>query len=60
MRRILLGGLIAMSIGDPAAAQTSLPTRRTLTLHAARSIAAAAESEARKNNWAVAIAALPK
>ena len=56
MRRILLAGLISMSIGDAAAAQTRLPTRPTLTLDAARRIAATAEVEARKNNWAVAIA----
>jgi uncharacterized protein GlcG (DUF336 family) len=33
-----------------------LPTKRTLTLDAARKVAAAAEAEARKNNWNVAIA----
>jgi uncharacterized protein GlcG (DUF336 family) len=38
----------------PAAQQ--LPMRRTLTLDAARKVAAAAEAEAKKNGWAVAIA----
>jgi glc operon protein GlcG len=33
-----------------------LPMKRTLTLDAARKVAAAAEAEARKNNWNVAIA----
>ena len=35
-----------------------LPTRKTLTLEAARRVAAAAEAEAKRNNWAVAIAVL--
>ncbi len=35
-----------------------LPTRRTLTLEAAKRMAAAAEAEARKHNWAVSIAIL--
>ena len=56
MRRILLAGLISMSIGEAAAAQPRLPTRPTLTLDAARRIGATAEAEARKNNWEVAIA----
>jgi glc operon protein GlcG len=38
------------------ATQTSLPTRQVLTLEAARKAAAAAEAEARANNWAVSIA----
>jgi uncharacterized protein GlcG (DUF336 family) len=33
-----------------------LPMRRTLTLDVARKVAAAAEAEARKNNWQVSIA----
>jgi uncharacterized protein GlcG (DUF336 family) len=40
----------------PTVEQTQLPTRPTLTLEAARRVAAAAEAEARTNNWAVAIA----
>ncbi len=39
-------------------AGTQLPMRRTLTLDAARKVAAAAEAEARKNNWNVAVAVL--
>ncbi|MBK9241937.1 MAG: heme-binding protein [Acidobacteria bacterium] len=42
----------------PLAAQTQLPTKRVLTLEAARRVVAAAEAEARKNNWAVSIAVL--
>ena len=38
------------------AASDQLPSRRTLTLDAARKVAAAAEAEARKNNWNVDIA----
>lgn len=33
-----------------------LPTKRVLTLEAARRIAAAAEAEARRNNWNIAVA----
>jgi glc operon protein GlcG len=43
-----------MTVGTTAASQ--LPTKRTVTLEAAKRMAAAAEAEARKNNWAVAIA----
>ncbi len=42
----------------PAMQQPQLPTRKTLTLEVARRIAAAAEAEARRNNWAVSIAVL--
>jgi uncharacterized protein GlcG (DUF336 family) len=41
-----------------AAYQPRLPVRKTLTLEAARRVAAAAEAEARRNNWAVSIAVL--
>jgi uncharacterized protein GlcG (DUF336 family) len=44
-----------MSVLASASAQ-QLPTKRVLTLDAARKVAAAAETEARKNNWSVAIA----
>jgi glc operon protein GlcG len=37
-------------------ASGQLPTKRVLTLDAARKVAAAAEAEARKNNWNIAIA----
>jgi uncharacterized protein GlcG (DUF336 family) len=52
---IPFAGLLLMSVSG-ASGQTALPMRRTLTLDAARKVAAAAEAEARKNNWAVAIA----
>ena len=44
-----------MSVLASASAQ-QLPTKRVLTLDAARKVAAAAEAEARKNNWNVSIA----
>ena len=52
------GILLAMLLtsGSALDAQAPLPTRRTLTLEAARRIAAAAEVEAKKQDWAVAIA----
>lgn len=40
----------------PSEGQAQLSSRKTLTLDAARRIAAAAEAEARKNNWAVSVA----
>ena len=46
-----------MSLLASASAQ-QLPTRRVLTLDAARKVAVAAEAEARRNNWSVAIAVL--
>lgn len=51
-----LAVVLALTIGTGATAAQQLPTRRTLTLEAARRMAAAAEAEARKNNWNVAIA----
>jgi glc operon protein GlcG len=39
-------------------AQSPLPTKRVLTLDAARRVASAAEAEARRNSWAVSIAVL--
>lgn len=44
---LLLGGLTA---------QAQLATKKALTLEAAKQIAAAAQAEARKNNWTMAIA----
>jgi uncharacterized protein GlcG (DUF336 family) len=38
-----------------AAAQAQLATKRALTLEAAKQIAAAAQAEARKNNWTMVI-----
>jgi uncharacterized protein GlcG (DUF336 family) len=54
-RPVIIGALF-MTISAIGSAQTQLPTRRVLTLEAARRVAAAAEAEARKNDWAVAIA----
>jgi glc operon protein GlcG len=54
---ILLVGLL-LPPAMPAAHQVQLPVRKTLTLEAARRIAAAAEAEAKRNNWAVSIAVL--
>jgi len=48
-------GVLLMAFADAGLAQSQLPTKRVLTLEAARRVAAAAEAEARKNNWAVAI-----
>jgi uncharacterized protein GlcG (DUF336 family) len=52
---LLLASLMMTAV-VAAAAQGSLPTKRVLTLDAARRAAAAAEAEARRNNWAVSIA----
>jgi len=46
--------ILALAAGAPSVAQ--LTQRKALTLEAARKIAAAAEAEARKNNWNVVIA----
>lgn len=46
----------ALALAVAGAAQAPLGQRKTLTLEAARRIAAAAEAEARKNNWNVVIA----
>ena len=56
-----LGFLLAAMLfgsGPGFDAQMPLPTRQTLTLDAARRVAAAAEAEATKNKWAVSIAVL--
>jgi glc operon protein GlcG len=47
-------GFLALSLAQSLYAQ--LAAKKTLTLEAARKIAAAAEAEARKNNWTVVIA----
>jgi len=52
MRKFVISlAVLAMTI--PASAQ--LATKKSLTLAAAKTIAAAAEAEARKNNWNVVI-----
>lgn len=53
---VLLASLMAIALTGLAAQQ--LPTKRVLTLDAAKTVAAAAETEARRNNWAVSIAVL--
>ena len=50
-REIGVAGLLALSLVVALSAQ--LPTKRVLTLEAAKKIAAAAEAEARKNKWNV-------
>ena len=54
---ILLAALVAFTV-HRLDADTQLTTRRTLTLEAARRVAAAAEAEAKRNNWPVSIAVL--
>ena len=53
---IMLVGLLLPT--PPPVRQVPLPARKTLTLEAARRVAAAAEAEAKRNNWAVSIAVL--
>lgn len=57
LKIIALMGLVFMA-ATSGSAQVQLPTKRVLTLEAARRVAAAAEAEARKHNWAVSIAVL--
>ena len=45
-----------LSLASAASTAQQLPTRKTLTLDVARRIAAAAETEAKRNNWAVSVA----
>ena len=58
VRRLLTLGTMLLVMGVTGTAQNQLPTKQVMTLEAARRVAAAAEAEARKNNWAVAIAVL--
>lgn len=51
---VVLCAVLGLASVGPTAQQ--LPTRKTLTLDVARRIAAAAETEAKRNNWAVSIA----
>ena len=44
-----------MAVSVSGSTQAQLPTKRVLTLEAARRAVAAAEAEAKKNNWAVSI-----
>jgi uncharacterized protein GlcG (DUF336 family) len=54
--KVLLASLTLAVLTGAAAQQ--LPTKRVLTLEAARKVAAAAEAEARRHDWAVSIAVL--
>jgi uncharacterized protein GlcG (DUF336 family) len=55
MRRcLMLSALLALALAPGTAQQ--LPVRKTLTLDAARHVAAAAEAEAKRHNWAVSVA----
>ena len=47
---------VVIGLASVGSAAQQLPTRKTLTLDVARRVAAAAETEARRNNWAVSIA----
>jgi glc operon protein GlcG len=59
MKRLLFAlAAVSVALASASAMQTQLPTKRVLTLEVAKRIAAAAEAEARKNNWAVSIAVL--
>ncbi len=58
MRRLLMLGMLLLMTGATSSAHNQLPTKQVMTLEAARRVAAAAEAEARKNNWAVSIAVL--
>ena len=51
---VILFAVVWLACAAPAAQQ--LPTRKTLTLKVARRVAAAAETEAKRNNWAVSVA----
>jgi glc operon protein GlcG len=56
MGTILIAAIVALAGVHVPAAQVTLAARRTITLDAARKVAGAAETEARRNQWAVAIA----
>ena len=58
VRRLLTLAMMLLVTGVTGTAQNQLPTKQVLTLDAARRVAATAEAEARKNNWAVTIAVL--
>ena len=50
--------VLALALATGLAANAQLAEKKVLTLAAAKKIAAAAEAEARKNNWSVVIAIL--
>ena len=47
---------VFIGLASVGSAAQQLPTRKTLTLDVARRVAAAAETEAKRNNWAVSVA----
>jgi glc operon protein GlcG len=55
-RAMIAMSVFVLALNGAGRAAGQLPTKRTMTLDAARKIAAAAEAEARKNDWSVAIA----
>jgi uncharacterized protein GlcG (DUF336 family) len=54
--KLFLLGAILMAMTTAGGAAAQLPTKRMLTLEAAKRMAQAAEAEATKNNWLVAVA----
>ena len=59
MRSLAIVLALTMVAADaPIAQQPQLASRKTLTLDLARRVAAGAEAEAKRNNWAVSIAVL--
>jgi uncharacterized protein GlcG (DUF336 family) len=59
MNRLMMATIAASFVASPLSAQTPLPPQiygPPITFDAARKAMAAAEAEARKNNWPVAIA----
>jgi uncharacterized protein GlcG (DUF336 family) len=56
MKRFVTLASAAMLAAAPPAARAQLADAKVLTLQAAKTIIAAAEAEARKNNWNVSIA----
>ncbi len=57
MRKLLVAAVVLGTSASLAGAQ-ELPTKRILTLEAAKRVTAAAEAEARAHGWAVSIAVL--
>ena len=56
MSRKFIAAFVVSIAALAAASAQQLPTKKVLTLAAARTVAAAAEAEARRNSWAVTIA----
>jgi uncharacterized protein GlcG (DUF336 family) len=56
MSRNLAAAMAIAAASLTGSSAQQLPTKRVLTLDAARRVAAAAEAEARRNNWSVTIA----